>query len=83
MKEREQPATLDVEKLNKKIDRHNVNIGEMEIKKAEIQQKLVDGTLLLPKLPPKVEEIPPPPPPPPPPPAPPAPAEGEEVDEAA
>jgi hypothetical protein len=73
----------DVEKLNKRIDRHNVNIGELEKRKADIQQKLADGTLLLPKLPPKVAEIPPPPPPPPPPPAPPAPGEGEEVDEAA
>jgi hypothetical protein len=28
----------DVEKLNKKIDRHNEQIGEMEVKKAQIQQ---------------------------------------------
>jgi hypothetical protein len=27
----------DVEKLNKKIDRHNKNINDMELKKAEIQ----------------------------------------------
>ena len=73
----------DVEKLNKWVDKHNKNIGEMEVKKAEIQQQLLDGSLLLPKLPPKEPE-----PLPPAPVAPPAgpvdqenpPAEGEEDD---
>jgi hypothetical protein len=38
----------DVEKLNKKIDKHNKNIEFMENKKIEVQKALLDGTLLLP-----------------------------------
>ena len=49
----------DVEKLNKQIDRHNKEIAEKEKRKAEIQQKFLDGTLVLP--PPK-PEVPKPPP---------------------
>jgi hypothetical protein len=41
----------DVNKLNKKIDRHNKDIDDMEIKKSEIQRQFADGTLVLPKLP--------------------------------
>mmetsp|Transcript_25040 Transcript_25040/g.38848 ORF Transcript_25040/g.38848 Transcript_25040/m.38848 type:complete len:519 (+) Transcript_25040:941-2497(+) len=42
----------DVEKLNKWVDKHNKKIDQFEIKKEEIQQALIDGTLLLPPAPP-------------------------------
>ena len=42
----------NVKKLNLAIDKHNENIASMEKKKADIQQQLLDGTLMLPALPP-------------------------------
>mgnify|MGYP006899652061 FL=1 len=61
----------DVEKLNRRIDKHNKNIGELELRKADIQAKIASGELLLP---------PPPPPAPAPVPAPiPAPAGNDEA----
>ena len=37
----------DVERLNLTIDNHNKKIEETEIKKVEIQKKIIDGTLFL------------------------------------
>jgi len=53
--------TQNVEKLNKRIDQHNKNIAEMEIKKAEIQAKIVSGEIFLPPpkpIPPPVDDEP-------------------------
>ena len=44
--------TQNVEKLNKRIDQHNKDIGETEKRKAEIQAKIVSGEIFLPPPPP-------------------------------
>ena len=40
--------TQNVEKLNRRIDKHNADIGEREKRKLEIQEKIANGQLFLP-----------------------------------
>ena len=46
----------DIEKVNRRIDKHNDNINKMEKKKEIIQMKLVNGAIKLPKLDASMEE---------------------------